>query len=99
MENVVRVLAGLGLVTVLLAYTKRVGERRCWEKFKQGVHDWVNCTDETQRRHPKELSEDGWKSLCGELLFKAKFSPLDIPQLLPVAVAVAKDIAAEKIIM
>lgn len=99
MVNLVRVLAGLGLVTILLANLKRFAERRCWRKFKVSVHDWVERLIESENRHPNQLSADEWKAECERMLTDANFSPLEINHVLDVAVVVAKGIAADRIIM
>ena len=99
MVNLVRILAGLGLVTVLLAYLKRIVERRCWHNYKETVHDWVGRFVESEDRQLNQLSEDEWKAVCERMLTDAKFSPLEIRQILDTAVVVAKGIAADKIFM
>jgi len=99
MVNVVRLLAGLGLVTIFLAQLKHVAKRRCWRMFKQAVHDWVDRSVESEHQHPNELSEDEWKSECERMLTHANFGPLEVNQILDVAVIVAKGIASEKVFM
>ncbi|MCG8587002.1 MAG: hypothetical protein MI757_20035 [Pirellulales bacterium] len=96
MADVARILAGLGLVTILLATLKRNAERRCWRRFKQGAEDWLDRLAEMERRHPRQLEEDEWKAECERILNDAKFSPLEINQVLELSVVVAKGIAAEK---
>ncbi len=97
--NLVRVLAGLGLVTVLLAYLKRFAERRCWRNFKKSVHDWVDRFVESEKRRLSQLSEDEWQAACEGMLTDANFTPLEIKQVLEIAVVVAKGIAADKVFM
>ena len=87
----------VGRISIFLAYLKHVTERRRWQRFKQAVNDWVNCIDESENRHPNELSEDGWKALCESMLTDANFSQLEIKQVLEIAVVVGKDIAADRI--
>lgn len=99
MVNLVRVLAGLGLVTVLLAYLKRMAERRCWRNFKESVHDWVDRFEKSENTRLNQLSEDEWKTVCERMLTDANFSPLEIRQVLDIAVVVVKGIAADKIFM
>ena len=97
--DVARILAGFGVVTVLLAYLKHTLERRRWRNFKENVDDWVNLLVESGIRHPNELSEDEWKAECERMLTDAGFSPLQVKQLLDVGVVVAKGIATDKIFM
>ncbi len=97
LSDVAKALAGLGFVTVLLAVIKHRVERRCWQSFKRIAHDWVERLIEGGDRHPDELSEHDWKAECERMLSDANFSPLQITQLLQVAVVVAMDIASEKI--
>ena len=96
MLNVVRILAGVGFVTVLLAYLRRVAARRCWRNFKARVHDWVDRLVETENRHPNHLSEEEWQAACESMLTDANFGPMEIRQLLDLSVTVAKGIAADK---
>ena len=97
--DVARILAGFGVVTVLLAYLKHTLERRCWRSFKADVRKWVDRLVESGMRHPKELSEDEWKAECERRLSDAGFSPLQVKQLLDVSVVAAKGIAAGKVLM
>ena len=97
--NVVRVLAGIGLVTVLLAYLKRIAERRRWRNFKVSVHDRIDRLIELENRHPKDLSEEEWKSACERMLIDSNFTPLEVEQLLDVAVIAARGIAADRVFM
>ena len=99
MVNLVRVLAGVGLITVLLAYLKRTAERRCWRSFKASVNDWSQRLVEAENRHPDQLSDDEWKIECERMLTDANFSPLEIKQILDISVVVAKGIAVDKILM
>ena len=94
---VVRILAGLGCVTVFLAYLKTWIERRRWRRFKLSVHQWVDNIYEVGDTHPEEFSDDQWRAECERMLTDANFSPLDIRHLVDIAVVVAKGIAADKI--
>jgi hypothetical protein len=96
MVDLARILAGFGLITVLLAILKRNAERRCWRNFKMRVDDWVDRLRESGNHHPRELDDDEWKAECERMLTDAKFSPLEINQVLDTAVIVAKGIAADK---
>lgn len=95
--NIVRILAGAGLVTVFLAYFKRIRERRCWRNFKMSVHDWVDQSFQVGFGHPDELESEEWETVCERMLTDANFSPIEIHQLLAVSIVVAKGIAADRI--
>lgn len=41
-------------------------------------------------RHPKELTDDEWKSECESMLYDAQFTPSEITQILDLAIIVAK---------
>jgi len=97
--EVVGVLSGLGLVTVLLAYLKHLGERRCWRNFKESAHDLAGDLRQAGNRHPLfHMEKDEWKAVCERLLSDANFSPIQIQQVLDTAVIVAQGIAANRII-
>lgn len=87
--DLARILTGFGLIAVLLAFLKRNGERRCWRKFKAGVDDWIDDL-RSGDRHPNEIEGDEWKAKCEELLTDARFSPLEIHQILATSVIVAQ---------
>jgi hypothetical protein len=99
MVDLARILAGFGLITVLLAILKRNAERRCWRNFKLRVDDWMERLRQTENRHPRELDDDEWKAECERMSTDSKFSPLEINQLLDTAVIVAKGIAADKFLI
>lgn len=96
MVDLARILAGFGLITVLLAILKRNAERRCWRRYKVCVGDWIDRLRETENRHPRDLDDDQWKAECERMLTDSKFSPLEINQILDTSVVVAKGIAADK---
>ena len=96
LADLARILAGFGVVTVLLAILKRNAERRCWRNFKVRVNDWMERLREAEDRHPRELEDDEWKAACERMLTDSKFSPLEIDQMLDTSVIVAKAIAADK---
>ena len=97
LDDVVGILAGLGLVAIFLGYFKHTAERRCWRNFKKRVHDWVDQLLESESRHPNEIQPDEWKVECERMLTDANFSPLQIRQVLDVSVVVAKGITADKV--
>lgn len=99
MVDVAQILAGFGLITVLLAVLKRHAERRCWRLFKERVDDWIDQLQEAENRHPHDIEDDEWKAKCERMLTDSKFSPMEINQLLNTAVIVARGIAADKVIM
>lgn len=99
--EIAKVVAGLGFVTVFLAVLKHGAERRCWRVFKRNIRRWVDrnlvVRDEgALRRHPSELSDDDWDVLCEQMLTNANFSPLQMKQIMGMAVTTAKGIAAER---
>jgi len=96
MVDLARILAGFGLITVLLAILKHNAERRCWRNFKVRVDDWTDRLRETEKRHPRELADDEWKAECERMLTDSKFSPIEITRILDTSVIVAKGIAADK---
>ena len=96
MVDLARILAGFGLITVLLAILKRNADRRCWRSFKMHVDDWIDRLREAEQRHPRELDDDEWKAECERMLTDSKFSPIEIHQILDTSVIVAKGIAADK---
>lgn len=97
--DLVGVLSGLGLVTVLLAFLKHSSERRCWRNFKSEVHNLAGDLVRADDRHPLyHMEDDDWKAVCERLLSDANFSPIQIQQVIPIAVVVAKGITANRII-
>lgn len=94
--NLVRVFAGLGLVTILLAYLKRIAERHRWQTYKSLVDDWMDRLIESENQHPNELTEIEWNAACERILTNAGFGPLEINQLLGTAIVVAKGMVADK---
>lgn len=95
LDSLAQILAGFGVITVLLAILKRNAERRCWRNFKVRVDDWTNRLHEAERRLV-DLDDDEWKAECERMLTDSKFSPLEIIQILDASVIVAKGIAANK---
>lgn len=96
MADLAQILAGFGLITVLLAILKRNAERRCWRNYKLRVDDWANRLRDAASHHPGEDAEE-WKAECERMLTDARFSPLEINSVLDTAVVVAKGIVADKI--
>ena len=98
LKSLTQVLAGFGLVTVLLAWIKHIVERRRWQKFKRLTKKAIDRLIESER-YPQSLSETEWKIECEQLLTDANFGPLEIETLLETAVIVAKGVSAEKVFM
>lgn len=97
--DLVGVLSGLGLVTVLLAFLKHNSERRCWRNFKSAAHNLAGDLLRAGNRHPfYHMEEDDWKAVCERLLSDANFSPIQIQQIIPIAVVVLKGITANRIV-
>lgn len=95
----VQVLAGFGLVTLLLALLKHNAERRAWRRFKARVGEWLEQLREVDSRHPRELNDNEWRVGCERLLTDVGYSPLAIDQLLETSVLVAKGVAADTFFM
>lgn len=94
-----QVLAGLGLITVLLTAIRRSNERRCWRLFKLRVEEWLDQFHESEGRRPGDLQGDEWKAACEQMLTAARFSPMEIHQLLDAAVIVSKGLAADRFLV
>lgn len=99
LADLARILAGFGLITVLLAVLKRNGDRSRWRKFKVRVHQWMDGVQEAENRHPREFVDDEWTAKCERMLSDSKFSPLEIDQIMETAVVVAKGIAADRLLL
>jgi len=95
LQNVAQILAGFGVITVLLALLKRYAERRSWQNFKTLVDGWTDSLLESDQKIG-HLDDDEWKVECERMLTDSRFSPLEINELLNTAVVVAKGIAANK---
>lgn len=93
---VVQIFAGLGFITIFLAYLKRYAERSRWDRYKVLVDDWMEDLRESEEVHPNDLTDLDWRVRCERLLTDAKFSPLEIHQVFNTAIIVAKGIAHEK---
>jgi hypothetical protein len=94
---VAEVLAGFGLVTVVLAYGKHAVERYCWKLFKRRGEQWVDEMVEIHEVHPRELSDEQWNIEVERLLMDAYFGPKQIQELLGTAVIVVKGLANERV--
>jgi hypothetical protein len=94
MKPIVDFVAGLGLAAVfgavLLAVLRRNGELRKWRRFKDDLEDWAEKLLSAHYRHPKELSDEDWKSECEAMLHDAQFTPTEITQIMDLAIIVAK---------
>jgi hypothetical protein len=86
--------AGLGLAAVfgaiLLAVLKRNAQLRQWRNFKDDLEDWAEKLLSKHYRHPKELTDEDWKSECETMLYDAQFTPAEITQIMDLAIIVAK---------
>ena len=98
LKDVVAVLSGLGLVTVLLAYLKHSAERKCWRDFKRQADDFAVRFVKADKRHPYQIDDDEWRAICERMLSDAHFSPMQIPELLDVSVIVTKEIIQDKVL-
>lgn len=93
-----RILAGLGLVAALVAYLRRVAERRRWRRFKQRVQLWIDQLDPDDDKHPKQLDDHDWRVACEQLLFDCNYSPSEIDELMDLAVLIAKSTAVDRLL-
>ena len=96
LKSLAQVLAGFGLVTVLLAYGKHTTDRRCWKNYKRRAEQWMDAVLRAQERHPSELTEAQWRFEVERMLTEANFGPIQIHQILETAVIVAKGLASER---
>lgn len=94
-----QIIAGLGLITVLLTAIKRGNERRCWRLFKLRIEEWLEQFHDAEGRRLGDLQDDEWKAACEQMLTAAKFSPMEIHQLLDAAVIVSKGLAADRFLV
>ena len=96
---IVDFVAGLGLAAVfgaiLLAVLKRNAQLRQWRNFKDDLEEWAAALLSTHNRHPKELSNDDWRAECETMLYDAQFTPIDITQIMDLAIIVAKATALD----
>jgi hypothetical protein len=97
LKSVAQVLAGFGLVTILLAYIKNASERRCWDNYKHRTQQWIDELIRSQERHPNELTEDQWRFEVEQMLSDSHFGPMQVEQLLETAVLVAKGFARDRL--
>jgi len=74
-QPIVDSIAGLGLVavfgTVLLAVLRRNAQLRQWRNFKDDLVNWADKLLSAHGRHPKELTDEEWKSECESILYGA----------------------------
>ena len=97
LKSLAQVLAGFGLVAIVLAYVKHAAERRCWRNYKRHAEQWIDELIRVHEIHPNELTEMQWRSEIEQMLTDANFGPLQIQQLLETAVIVAKGMANERL--
>jgi len=93
-QPIVDFVAGLGLAAVfgavLLAVLKRNAQLRQWRNFKDDLEEWAAALLSAHNRHPKELSDEDWRAECETMLYDAQFTPIDITQVMDLAIIVAK---------
>jgi hypothetical protein len=97
LKSVAEVLAGFGLVTILLTTMKHTAERRSWKSFKRRTQDWIGDLVKANDKHPKEFTDAEWQFEVERLLSDANFGPMQVEQLLETGVIVAKGLAAERV--
>jgi hypothetical protein len=98
LKSLAQVLAGFGLVTVLLALVKHVAERRCWEGYKSRAARWIDELIRIHEAHPNELTDNQWRFEVERMLTASHFGPFQIQQMLNTAVNVAKGMADERLV-
>ena len=91
-----QILAGFGVLTVLLAIAKRNFERRRWRNFKRRVNRRMDDLRDSEIDHPRDFEDQQWKAECERMLNDSGFSPLEINLLLDTSVIVAKGIASDR---
>jgi len=93
-KPIVDSVAGLGLAavfgTVLLAVLNRNAQLRQWRKFKDDLEDWAEKLLSKHNRHPKELTDEDWKSECETMLYDAQYTPAEIAEIMDLAIIVAQ---------
>ena len=93
-QPIVDSIAGIGLAaifgTILLAVLNRNSQLRRWRNFKDDLEDWADKLLSTHDRHPKELTDQEWRSECESMLYDAQFTPSEITEIMDLAIIVAK---------
>jgi hypothetical protein len=96
LSHLSQVLAALGVGAAVLAALRRVLQQRRWDRFKQRASEWTDDLLDVGIRLDKRLTEIEWQSECEVMLTDVGFTPLEIHQILDVAVIVAKGIASTR---
>ncbi len=113
MADLVQILAGLGLVTAALAYSKYYLERHHWDQFKQQADDWLDRQvalkeswpggpGRESEEWPTELrvfQEDSLTIIVEKMLSNAGFTPLQIQQLFPTSLLIVRGMATDKFLI
>ena len=90
----VEIVAGLGLITVfgtvLLALLRYYLQIRRWRNYKDDIEQWARDMVDAGDRHPKYLRQDEWRAECESMLYDVGYTPIEISQLLDLAIIVAK---------
>lgn len=94
--SISQILAALGVSAAVLAAFRRFVEKRRWDRFKRRTSQWTDDLLVVGIRLDKRLAEEEWQSECETLLADVGYTPLEIHQILGVAVVVAKGIASTR---
>lgn len=94
--SVSQILAALGESAAVLAAFRRFVEKRRWDRFKRRANEWTDDLLEVGIRFDKRFADEEWQSECEILLADVGYTPLEIHQILGVAVVVAKGIASTR---
>lgn len=113
MTEIVQILAGLGLVTAALAYAKDFVERRRWDQFKRLIDSWLNRQVESKEIRPAGTNgeteaiptvlsmydDESLTIIVEQFLSDVGFTPLQIQQLLRMALLILRGMATDKFLI
>jgi len=109
MTDIAQILAGLGVVTVALAFAKYSAERRCWRRFKRLADGWLNRQVELKEFRLKQgktsssdssvFEHDVLTVVVEDMLSDAGFAPLHAQQLLEMSLLLVRGMAADKFLI
>ncbi len=111
MIDIVQILAGLGVVSVALAFAKYAAERRCWRRFKRRANSWVDRQVGLKIWHQEDpnaevkdtyltvFEKDVLIVVVEDMLNDAGFAPLHAQQLLEMSLLLVRGMAADKFLI
>jgi hypothetical protein len=91
-----QILAALGISAAILAALRRYVDQRRWDKFKHSVTAWTHDMLAVGIRIEKQFTDDEWRSECERMLADVGFTPIEIQQIIELALVVAKGIASSR---